>query len=428
MPSRFLCSLLAGCLFCLPPGLSVAATADGAGAPPLSLPEAEQLALQRDPALQRFQALDAALREQAVAEAQLPDPKLRFGVEGLPTDTFNLEQEEMTQLQVGVMQAFPRGRTLELRAAQSRAQAESAAARAADQARAVLRGVRTGYLEVYYQQQAQAILRQSRTLFERLVDITESQYAAGRDLQQDVLRARLELSMLENRLTEAAAAEAAARATLGRWTGGEAAQRPLAGLPRLTALPERAEMDARLLEHPLLQAETALIEASRSEVELARQAYKPGWEVEVTYGVRLGEDPMGGGARTDLLAAMVTVDLPLFPAKRQDRRLAASEQRALAARLARDDRLRELQEGLAREYAAWLRLGEQLERYRTEIVPRSAQTARAALNAYQGRTADFATLLRAQLDELDNRLAALRAEVDHAKAQANLLYLVGETP
>lgn len=427
MSSRFFRSLFAGCVLLVPLGSPALAAAAEGDMSSLTLQDAERLALERDPVLRRFQSLATAMQEQAVADAQLPDPRLRFGVDGLPTDTFSLRQEEMTQLQVGVMQDFPRGRSRALRSEQSRALGVSEEARAADQARSVLRGVRSSYLEAYYQYQAQETIRRNRALFERLVRITESQYATGRGFQQDVLRARLELALLDNRLTSAAAEEAVARAELGKWVGSGTAQQPLRKMPVLAALPERSVMDERLLAHPMLEAEAAMVAASQNEVELARQAYKPGWGLELGYGVRFGENPEGE-SRADLLTAMVTMDLPLFSDKRQDRRLAASQQQALATRYAREDRLRELQAELAREYATWLRLDEQVERYRREIVPRSTQTAAATLSAYQSRTVDFATLVRAQLDEIENRLEAQRAEVDRAKAQADLLYLVGETP
>ena len=38
---------------------------------------------------------------------QLPDPKLKIGVMNLPLDSFERDQEAMTQLQLGLQQAFP---------------------------------------------------------------------------------------------------------------------------------------------------------------------------------------------------------------------------------------------------------------------------------------------------------------------------------
>ncbi len=87
----------------------------------LSLADAERIALGADPGVARFRALADGLRERAVADAQLPDPKLKLGLMNFPTDTFDRTQEPMTQVQVGAVQAFPRGDSLALSGQRTRA-------------------------------------------------------------------------------------------------------------------------------------------------------------------------------------------------------------------------------------------------------------------------------------------------------------------
>jgi len=78
----------------------------------LTLAEAERLALLHDVSAPEMQAQGRALREQAVADAQLPDPSLSLGVMSLPVDSFNRTAEPMTQTTVGVTQAIPAGDSL----------------------------------------------------------------------------------------------------------------------------------------------------------------------------------------------------------------------------------------------------------------------------------------------------------------------------
>ena len=78
----------------------------------LTLPEAERLALAADPAVVGAYARADALQNQAVADGQLPDPKLGFGAYNVPLYDFSLDQEPMTQLYTRVQQTFPRGDTL----------------------------------------------------------------------------------------------------------------------------------------------------------------------------------------------------------------------------------------------------------------------------------------------------------------------------
>jgi len=403
-------------------GLSVAAHAGSvsAVADPLTLAEVEQLALSNNPLLPRFNALASAQQERAVAEAQLPDPKLRLGLQNLPTDTFSRNQDDMTQAEIGVQQSFPAGNTLRYRSDQATALAAVEQARAADEARKTLQAVRTSWLEVHYQTEAAELVRQTQTLFKQVVQATQAQYGTGDVTQQDVLGAELELNLLKDRETSIEAARETALAELGKRIGTHHLTRRVAQeFPQLATPGTHDDILVKLDVHPAMQAEDGQIRSNESEVDVARAQYKPSWEVDLSYGQRSSQ-------RADMVSAMVTMDLPIFTDKRQDRRLAASQQEVYAARYARDDRRRELQHMLEVEYTAWTRLGERLAHYDKTILPQATQNAEAALNAYQSASAGFANVAGARVTELESRLQALRLRVDRAKAQANLLYLSGE--
>ena len=411
--SRPLCGLFILLYLLLPPVVR-------ANEAPLTLREAERLALESDPLTRRYHALSAAYAEQAVADAQLPDPKLSLGAQDIPTSSPSFTQDDFTQLSVGVQQAIPPGATLKYRAAQTTALGEAETARAQEQARRLVSSVRGSWFETYYQARALDILRASHTLLSQLLQITRTQYSTGLTGAQDLLNAELELRQIKERITATETAHETARAELMRWLGHPRAPRVLAEEFPLLALPaERAVIEAHLDEHPLMAAEAAMVRASDSEVNQAREQYKPGWEVDVGYGAR-------GGGRTDYISAGVTLELPLFADKRQDRRLAASKQQAIAASYARDDQRRELLHRLESGYAAWTGLGKRLAAYEKEIVPQAAQNAELALKAYQNNSVDFTSVMRAQLTGQEVQLQALRVRIDHAKAQADLLYFAGE--
>jgi outer membrane protein TolC len=326
---------------------------------------------------------------------------------------------------VGVSQSFPRGDTLSLRQRQALAQADAESARVRERRRSVLRAARQIWLELYLQEASAKVIRTSRSLFTQLAEITEAQYAAGNANQQDVLRAELELTQLEDRYTRTLLAADQARADLAKWVGVDA-QRPLPEeLPALPDPPALEVMRRGLPTHPALEVENAQIAEKRIGSEIAREQYKPGWMLELSYGNRIGTDP-DGSSRADFASAMVTLDLPLFPEKRQDRRLAASQQQAFAATRSRDEKLRELEGMLDAGYARWGRLGERQGLYRERLLPEAEAHAGAALRAYQAGVSEFITLMRARIGELDARLEALRLAVERAKAWASLSYLEGE--
>ena len=73
----------------------------------LTLEQAISLTRNAETVSQSYEYRAAGFEQESIAESSLPDPKLKLGVMNLPTDSFDLEQEAMTQLQVGVIQAFP---------------------------------------------------------------------------------------------------------------------------------------------------------------------------------------------------------------------------------------------------------------------------------------------------------------------------------
>ncbi len=394
---------------------------------PLSLGEAEQLALRNDPVAQQRKAQAQAFYERAVAEGQLPDPQLSLGLGDVPSN-FKVDEDPDTELQLGLSQAFPRGRTLRYKSEQTNAMGKAESARVEDQHRTVLKAVRAAYLELSHQTHALAILEENRTLFAQLLDITEQQYAAGRNNQHEVLRAQLEFSLLEERVAEVGGMREAARAELAKWITAPQAERPLPDQgPLLPEVPERAAILASLRCHPLMQAEGAMVQASMKSLAIAREQYQPGWALNLMYGHRTSggfEDNTSG----ERFSAAVTVDLPLFREQRQDRMLASSQQEHAAAEYARVDRLRELTRMAEGEHAAWTQLGKRLDIYTGRAAAEAGQNAEATYNAYQNGLADFATLARARMTVLEIALARLRVQSERGKAQANLLYLSGDCP
>ena len=393
----------------------------------LTLLESEQIALDSDFITKEYNARSQSLKERAIADGQLPDPKVKFGIMNLPINSFDRDQENMTQLQVGLQQSFPRGRTLHYKKLQTMDIADVDEAKAFDQAKKVLRSLRNSYLDLYLNVKTESILLQNRDLFTQLFDTTQRQYAVGRDNQHDVLRAQLELALLDDRIVEIVGAKEIGLAELSRWIGREQAQRTLSQtFPELNSISSLDQMVSELPSHPLIKVEDALVKANDKNVNIAEEQYKPGWMLDFTYGERTGNN-MDGSSRDNFASAMVIMDLPIFTDKRQDRRLAARKLERVASRYARSDRLLELKRQVEKEHANWLRQGKRLELYQTRAVVDAAQNSESTLKAYQNDLTDFTTLMRARLTELNTQLDMLKIRINRAKSQANLLYFSGET-
>jgi len=389
---------------------------------PLSLAEAEDIARAGEPGQLALLAQSEAMREQAVAARQLPDPVLRVGLANYPIQGGSFSTEGMTQAQLGLRQSFPRGRAQGSKQFSARAEVYSKGADA--RGRDVLATVRIAWLEAYYSQKAWALVSESRPFFADLVTITRSMYAVGRKTQHDVLRAELELSRLDDRLIETGRQKSQAQATLSRWLGQDA-HRPLAmKLPAWDTPPSLEDLRARLVSHPSIAAAEAGVSAQQAAVRIAEEDKKPGWAVDLGYAHREGFLP-NGTPRSDFVSLSVSVGLPFFGKNRQDRRLAAALGSRRAARQSQAELAARLGSELDAEHARWSDLTRRLALYETQILEQSTGQAEAALLAYQSDTGDFADVMRGYIDDLNTRLEHIRLQVERAQSYATLANLGG---
>ncbi len=391
----------------------------------LNLKQAEQLAIQFDPSIESYRATSRALNDASIADDTLPDPKIRLGVANVPVDTFDLDQEQMTQVKIGFQQNFPRGDTLAIKQQQSRFLSKAAMSMADDERLKILKQVRETYLNLYYEVSAYQIIRETRKLFSELVTITEATYAAGRASQQDVVLAGLELARLDDRSTKIQASEEIYRSTLTQWIGDIAWDNISMAFPELPALSQEVDLNQVIPSHPLIRSESARVDASKKMTEMAKQEYKPEWGILVDYGFRSGNNP-DGTERPDFATAIVTLDVPLFTGNRQDKIVSSNQQKVAAARYSKDDKLRKLKQQYDKNKHLWLRLGEREQLYKNSLLTAAKNNSQASLKAYQSGVSEFDTLMRAQITELDVRLEDLRIRIDRAVAQAKILYITGD--
>jgi hypothetical protein len=81
----------------------------------LTLGDAVRYAIENDLWINGNLSREAALLAESHAAGSLPDPRVSLGFANLPADSFQFDQENMTQLKVGISQSFPRGRSRELK-------------------------------------------------------------------------------------------------------------------------------------------------------------------------------------------------------------------------------------------------------------------------------------------------------------------------
>lgn len=394
----------------------------------LNLKETIAYALDNEPWLTASKHQQAAEEAQSLAAGTLPDPVLTIGLMNLPTNGFAFDQEAMTQLKVGVSQTFGRGDSLAL---QQQALAQSAQQYPwlrSDKLAQVKAIVTESWLNAFRAQQSIALIEQDKALFSQLIDITEASYASslGNTRQQDIIRAQLELTRLEDQLFMLEQQLESAKKRLTQWlpidmlsqqlSGEQFTIKPLADYQQL----EFEQLMTLLLTHPAIIAIEKTLTAKQTQISIAKQSYKPQLGINMGYGYR--DDTPYGESRADLFSVGLSIDLPLFTSNKQDQQVNAAISLAEAAKTEKLIALQRLKGLYFKEVSQLERLQQRAKLYAQQLLPQMAEQAQAALNAYTRDDGNFSEVMRARISELNAKIDALNIEVDQQIIVARLNY------
>jgi len=385
---------------------------------PLSFAESLRIAVIESPQLDAQRAMVDAAREMAGPAGELPDPKLKLGVENVPTngpDGWSLTRDFMTMTKIGVMQEFPREEKRRLRSLRAENDAQRGTAALESARLAVMRETAAAWLARWFAAQSERLI--ARQIDEAALAVTtaEAAYRAGKGSQGELLNAQGNAIELRNRAIEAAAQSKRARIGLARFIGAEAA-RPLGSPPDVTRLPFDATELADIDVQPDVRLAVAREATAVTEADLARAAKKPDWSAELTYAVR-------GAPYSNMVSLMVSIDLPWSPGTRQDREHAAKLKELDAARAMREDTRRMRVAEVDTMLTEWETARAMARRIEEDLIPLATQRLDAVLASYRGGTGALSPVLEARRSELDARLALLQQEQAVAKAWAWLQFV-----
>jgi cobalt-zinc-cadmium efflux system outer membrane protein len=376
-------------------------------------------------------AAQEAEREAAVQRIRpagsLEDPRIGYAASNIPVQEWDFDSSAISGNQLDLRQKVPFPGLLSSRRAAAQAGAAAAAENLADRERTVAAEAERRWAALAFAQRALDITDANLDLLRQLTEVAEAKYRVGTGLQQDVIRAQVELTvLLEERLRRVAAihtAEARLAALLDLPPG--------TSFPRTTelrdtsTLPELPPLLERLPEtSPLLRALSQRVEeAERSQRAVELESY-PDFDVVVGYRIRSAApgDPVAG---QDLFTGGLSIRLPVDRGKWRAR---VAEQAALVRRARAHYRsgLARLGDAVRSAFADLERADAETALLETGLIPQARQSLASNRSAYQVDKVDFLSLIDSQTRLLDAELSLVRATADRRAAFAALEGAVGE--
>ncbi len=383
-------------------------------------------ALANNPELKAAQEKIDAYREIPSQAASLDNPRVGFGLMNIPVNSFSFNQEPMTQKQVSVIQKLPFPGKLPLKRDIAGKDVDIAREEYRERRNDLIRQVKVTYRNLLLINKTLAVTKDNRDLLRQFVKTAETRYSVGIGIQQDVLKARVELSkMIDMLITQQERKESLiARLNTLLYRPPDTEVKEIEGKDMDTLKPTSFTYSVDDLEkmavdnRPVLASAKRMMEKSQLSLNLAEKNYYPDFDVGVSYGQR--DD------RPDFVSGFVTVSIPLWHRTKEDRKVAEERAYVRQAEEQYDSMKNEI---FYRLKDAALKIGKYSDRidlYKTGLIPQGRAALESAISGYSVNKVDFITLIDNQITLYNYEIEYYKTLTDYENTLSRIEETVGE--
>jgi cobalt-zinc-cadmium efflux system outer membrane protein len=391
---------------------------------PVRLESLVEEALQNNPDIKAARARWEASTKRPSQEGSLPDPTIGVRWQNVEFDRITLNEFGNSMLRFPFTQElpFPGKLSLKEKVAKQKAGAQEQSYEAV--LRKVTADLKQAYYDWYLIVKSIEITQNNKELSQKFLKISEAKYEVGLGIQQDVIRAQVEVSkfieQLEILRQQKGVIESKINSILNR--------------PPVDTLgaPEDLEKPAlnltakdlyKLIEDnsPILKMREKIVESETEALNLAKKQYYPDFSIGVSPGIM---GMMGGGIQ-GIWEVDVGLRVPLYFWRKQ--RFGVQEA-ALELSAAREEYSSEKQDILFMvndNYLAAKTSENLVDLYKGGIIPQSTLSLNSAISGYEVGDIDFLTLLNNLTTLFNFEIEYYRQLAQYHKAIARLEEITG---
>jgi outer membrane protein TolC len=389
--------------------------------PPARLEELVREALTRNPEIQAAQRGAEAKRARVPQAKAWSDPTLTLGYGGniLPPYTL-MRGDPSSQRQFMAEQVIPYPGKTRLRGEIAAREADAEATGIDEVSRRVVAEVKQAYVDLYFADQSLSTLAKERQILEQLAQVSQIRYSVGKGVQQDIIRAQVELTRLSERQTMLEQTRRTLEAQLNslRDLPVDTPVGPASELRQSVLVQTPAELQsAAESTFPALKRQQAMIEGNQLAVNLAHKEVRPDFSVGYTYMQRAG--------LPDMYGFTFSTSLPVFRRNKQDQAIREAALNLEAAQRSVGNQLTLLRYRVKQEFVAVEAADRLMKLYTEGLVPQSRLALESSLASYEAGASDFQTVLSNFTTILEYELNYHQQLANHEKALARLEELTG---
>jgi outer membrane protein, heavy metal efflux system len=387
----------------------------------LTLDELVLEALEKNPEiLAARRKFDAATKRPSQVST-LPEPKFSFTNLGVGHPASALNGSDFAYVGVGVSQEFPFPGKLSLMKQVAKKEADSERQMVLETELRVVSRLKRAYYDLYYSHKAIEIVEKNRELLDKFTKIAEAKYRVGSGIQQDVLKAQVEISTLMQRLEMLGQQKASLSAFVNS----------LLDRPVSTELGTPAQVNKSQLNRPLeellrvaqenaprIRSRQEMLDSGAFALNLARKEYMPDFGGSFQY-------QKTGSLYPDYYMATLEVKVPLYFWRKQ--RLGVEEAATRLVEMRHEYRMtsQEISFGVKDQFLMAKTSERLLAMYEQGVIPQAAASLESALAGYQTGKVDFLTLINNLTVLLNFEMDYYRELSNQQKAVARLEEFVG---
>jgi cobalt-zinc-cadmium efflux system outer membrane protein len=355
-------------------------------------------AIERNPELLSLQSAAAAKGHRVLPAGSLPDPMLSLAFSNLPVDDFAFDKEPMTSRDIGLTQAIPFPGKLSLKEEIARLEAAQAGDRVESMKNLIRFRVKKDFFLLLENREITRLTEKNKALLGELLAVANSRYAVGKTPQQDLFKAQVEISRLENMLISLRRKNVELLADLNTLRNRSVGI-PF-DLPAGYTVPGIVHPEEKILEiakesNPDLKREKDAVKQKETALKLARKQILPDFQIGAAYKFR--ENASNGAERPDFFSAGVGISLPLWYGRKQDQEVEAALRDLSSAESSYVNAWNSLQNRIREITSDIVALTESLSLFDTGLLPQARESVASSLSAYQVGAVEFSSVLIGQI-------------------------------
>jgi outer membrane protein TolC len=391
-------------------------------APVIELRELIEEAVERNPELQAARYRYEAATKRPSQVGSLPDPKINVTNFGVGRPLGGLNRSDFAYNGIGVSQEIPFPGKLALAEEEATKEAQSERENYRSLQLDLTARLKTAYYEWFGVTKAIETTRKNRRLMERLEEIARARYSVGKGIQQDVLKAQVEISSLAQQLEllnqRRESLEAQLKLLLSRQQDAPFG-RPAEVKPTPFSMDLKEVLAAVDANSPRIRAMQLMVDSRAVGVNRSQKELRPDFNLSFQW-------QRTGTQYPDYYMATAEVRLPLYFWRKQTYGIEEAHARLQESRHNYRSARQEAQ-FLAKDQYLIAKTSERvLALYQSGIGPQSSLSLESAIAGYQVGSVDFLTLVNNATSLIGFERQYYEELARHEQALARLEALLGQ--